>query len=232
MNLFKFILLIVFVICFGTKLKAKNDTLASESPKLFIGLTAEKNIKYNAVYSPTNTTLFGLSFGINNFVFHTSANYTNKAIFEKRNYIIGSRDRRIIPLSGYGLSVFYVHKLHNKRIIHPMIGFEFISSTIYGGWERQISAGGINFYRTVNFTDKFKQYSAVFGFYFSSNNKFGYSISCPIGVASQNNDNSHIDEQIEIIGGSLYYEAKPEGFTNGFCIGLNFNLFYHFNKRK
>lgn len=209
---------------------AQVDSISKKRNQLSIGFNLAKEVSYSAVYSPRNNTLLGLAICYNSFIFKASANYVNRAVFEKQNYTIGSRDSRQIPLSGFELGFIHVGHLYNDKIIHPMLGLTYKKSIIYGGWSKQIFIDNttISFNRVVNFNDKFYQICGLAGFYFSMKNKFGFAIYCPIGVNSQSSENSHYLEQIEVGGSSVVYETKKKGYKNGLIFGLNAGIFYNF----
>ncbi len=232
----KVCLIALIFVCLSSNLFAEIDSLKSKKAPLFFGINLGKDVSYSGIYSPRNNTLLGFSFGVKNLILRTNANYVNRDLFEAHNYIIGGRDRRTLPLSGFDITVLFVRHLLNNKILHPMIGFTYRKSVIYGGWRNEIliSSYGNNIpvARVVNFNDKFHQISSVFGLYFSSKNKFGYSFSCPIGVNIQNNTNSHYGEQVDVNGSSSHKEFVKKGNQAGLNIGLNFNIFYHFNYLK
>lgn len=210
--------------------RAQVDSIPKKRNQFSIGVNLAKEVTYSAIYSPRNNTLLGLSFGMNNFIFKASANYANRAVFEKQNYIIGGRDQRRFPLAGFELVLIYVAKLNNNKVIHPMFGLQYKKATIYGGWSEQIfiNSTGISFNRVVNFNDKFQQTAVLAGFYFTAKNKFGYAIYFPFGLNTQSRENSHYLEQKLTIGSSAVYETKKEGYKNGFALGLNAGIFYTF----
>ncbi len=220
---------LVIINLFGVA-NAQVDTISKKRINLFVGLNLAKEVSYSAIYSPRNNTLLGFSFGINNFVFKVSANYVNKAVFEKQNYDLGGRVQRSFPISGFELSLIYTKKSYNDKIIHPMFGLEYKKSMVYGGWSNQIFVGSprISFNRVVNFDDNFYQVCGIIGLSFSSKNKFGFSIYTPIGINTQGSNNSHYLEQIRVGGSSVVYEIKKEGYKNGFIFGINAGIFYNF----
>ncbi len=232
----KVCLIALIFVCLSSNLFAKIDSLNSIKAPLFFGINLGKDVGYSGIYSPRNNTLLGFSLGIKNIILRTNANYVNRDLFESQNYKIGGRDRRTLPLSGFDITVLYVRRLFNNKILHPMIGFTYRKSVVYGGWRNDIMIGSYGYNipvaRVVNFDDKFHQISSVFGFYFSSKNKFGYSFSCPIGVNIQKNTNSHYGEQVDVNGSSSHKEFVKKGNQAGLSIGLNFNIFYHFNYLK
>ena len=130
----------------------------SKKAPLFFGINLGKDVSYSGIYSPRNNTLLGFSFGVKNLILRTNANYVNRDLFEAHNYIIGGRDRRTLPLSGFDITVLFVRHLLNNKILHPMIGFTYRKSVIYGGWRNEIliSSYGNNIpvARVVNFNDK------------------------------------------------------------------------------
>ncbi len=95
----KAVLCVIILINFFGIAIAQVDSIANKKNKLSIGIHFAKEVSGSSIYIPRNNTLLGLSFGINNFIFKASANYVNRVIFEKRNYSIGDRDKRLIPLS-------------------------------------------------------------------------------------------------------------------------------------
>lgn len=221
---------LVIINLFGVA-SAQVDSISNKRNNLFVGLNLAKEVSFSSIYSPRNNTLLGLSFCIDKIIFKASANYVNRAVFEKQNYIIGGRDQRRFPLAGFELALIYVAKLNNNKIIHPMLGLEYKKATIYGGWSEQIFIDNtrISFNRVVNFNDKFYQIGGLAGFYFSMKNKFGFAIYFPIGVNRQSSENSHYLEQMVTIGSSPVYETKKEGYKNGFVLGINSGIFYNFN---
>jgi hypothetical protein len=225
-----FLCAILFINFLGLA-NAQVDSVPKKRNNFTIGLNLAKEVSYSVIYSPRNNTLLGLSFGMNNIKFKASANYVNRAVFEKQNYIIGGRDRRRFPLAGIELALIYVSHLYNNKIIHPMFGLTYKKSIVYGGWSEQIFIDNtrISFNRMVNFNDKFYQIGGLAGFYFSMKNKFGFTIYFPIGVNRQSSENSHYLEQMVTIGSSPVYETKKEGYKNGFVIGINSGIFYNFN---
>jgi len=188
--------------------RAQVDSIPKKRNQLTIGINLAKEVSSSSIYSPRNHTLLGLSFGFNNIIFKASANYVNRVIFENRNYNIGRRDKRIFPLSGFELDLIYVADLYDNKIIHPMIGIEYKKSVIYGGWRNTIYLNNtqilinrsVSVNRVVNFTDKFYQVCGLAGFYFSSNNRFGYALYFPIGINIQGSNNSHYIKKVRGVG--------------------------------
>lgn len=224
----------LILISFSSNLFAETDSLKVIETPLVFGINLGKDVSYSGIYSPRSNTLLGFSFSVKNVILRTNANYVNRNIFEKKNYVIGSRDQRKIPLSGFDITILYVRHLYNNKIVHPMIGVTYRKSVVYGGWRNDILINNYGYNipvsRVVNFNDKFHQISGVFGLYCSSKNKFGYAISCPVGVNIQNYTNSHNGEQVNVGGSSSHKEFLKKGNQVGLSIGLNFNIFYHFNK--
>lgn len=222
-------LLIVFTLIIPS-IKAFSHVDSLKVKQLAFGFNITKEINFTNVYSPRNYTLVGTSIGVKNLIFRISANYINRGVFENQNYTIGSRDKRLIPLSGYELSLFYVKQLYNSKIIHPVFGITYRKSIIYGGWNNlfYISSFNYSIERVVNFNDKFHQICGVFGMYFSNKNKFGYSITFPVGIVIQNISNSHFDVQNYVSHGTGYHnEVEKKSARIGMCFGLNINLFYN-----
>ncbi len=115
-----------------------------------------------------------------------------------------------------------------------MIGLEYKKSVIYGGWRNTIYLNNtqvlinrsVSVYRIVNFTDKFYQVCGLAGFYFSSNNKFGYALYFPIGINIQGRNNSHYIKEVRGVGAE--FEKKNITDKKGLTVGINMNLFYNF----
>lgn len=174
---------------------ARNDsTKITIKGPFALGITAEQKVSINLIYSPTRLSSFGVCSFYKNMMCFLETNITNRFYFEKDNYSIGERDRRIIPISGLNTGFIYTLGLLNNKTIHFVYGFNYTYSTIYLGYKSTVPStnNSINLKRTVNFDDRFHSINLNIGANLCNKNKLGIILMGTIGINGQGDKNSHL----------------------------------------
>jgi hypothetical protein len=230
-------ILIIFFILIVLHLSAtaRNDSakVAVKGP-FAIGLITGQKISESNIYCPNRIAGLGGCFFFNNTMFHLEATMVNRTYFEKKNYSLGSRDERKVPISGFCFGFLQSLGLYEYNTIHFVYGFEYTMSKLYGGWRsgNPTNISNIGVVRTVNFDDKFDAANLSIGMNLSQHNRLGIILLFNYGIVFQGSKNSHY--KISDIQGnnSIVPRSELSGYNIGFSFQMYYNLFLKTNEVK
>jgi hypothetical protein len=196
-----------------------------------VGISGTQNYFASSNFGANRVSHFGFQTSYKGFVLNIGPTILNKIYFEKNNYVIGGRDKRKIPISGFGSEFYYIKNAFNDKPLHLVLGIQFLKNTVYGGWTT-VKVYNSNTYkeykisRLVNFDDKFYQTDLMFGFSFSHKNQFGFVLLTNLGVNKQNTNNSHLN-YVKVDSTGIEEEIFPKSKEIGLSIGVSIKVFYN-----
>jgi hypothetical protein len=197
-----------------------------------LGISGSQNYFASSNFGVNRVSHFGFQTSYKGFVLNIGPTILNKTYFEKNNYVLGGRDERKIPISGFGSELYYIKNAFNDKPLHLVLGIQFLKNTVYGGWTTvKVYNSNTNkeyrITRLVNFDDKFYQSDLMFGFSFSSKNQFGFVVLTNFGVNTQNKYNSHLNYAKEDSSGNedeIFHDSKELGLSIGVSVKVFYNI--------
>lgn len=229
-------IILITLIFKSLSLIAKEDSLKYPKIDKFIkqvslGISGSQNYFFLSNFGANRVSHLGFQTSFKGFVLNIGPTILNKTYFEKNNYVIGGRDKRKIPISGFGSELYYIENAFNDKPLHFVLGIQFLRNTVYGGWStiKVYNSNTINEYkitRLVNFDDKFYQTDLMIGFSFSNKNQFGIVLLTNIGVNIQNAYNSHLN-YAKVNNSSIEQEISLQSKEVGLSLGVSMKVFYN-----
>lgn len=229
---------IILISLFFRSLSIFAQEVSHEHPKIdkfikqvSVGISGSQNYFALSNFGANRVSHFGFQTSYKGFVLNIGPTILNKTYFEKNNYVLGGRDKRRIPISGFGSELYYITNALNDKPLHLVLGIQFLKNTVYGGWTTvKVYNSNTNkeykITRLVNFDDKFYQSDLMFGFSFSSKNQFGFVVLTNFGVNTQNTYNSHLNYAKKDSSG-IEEGIFPMSKEIGPNIGVSVKVFYN-----